>query len=86
VVLEERERAGLVLAQTRAWCLDGYARTLRIANGLSLTDVADAAQAHFTSVWRWENAGRRGGRLPGRTGPGLRYGRFLAHLAAGDWR
>jgi DNA-binding transcriptional regulator YiaG len=63
------------LAEARALLASGEARRIREAARLSLTDVAGAVGADYSSVGRWE----RGERVP--RGPAaIKYARLLTRL------
>ena len=47
------------LTQARRYAESGAARSIRLAAGLSLREVATAAGVSVSTVWRWENGERR---------------------------
>jgi len=47
------------LIRVRRLAVTGAARALREEAGLSLAEVADAAQVHKVTVFRWEHGQRR---------------------------
>ena len=55
---EDGLRQALDIAHSRRICTQGMARTLRLAAGLSLRDVANAAGVSEASVSRWEREHR----------------------------
>jgi transcriptional regulator with XRE-family HTH domain len=69
------------LAAVRHLAATGEARRRRIAAGFSLSEVAAAAGADPSSVWRWETGRRRP-----RGKAALRYLRVLDSLAALETR
>jgi len=79
-MIEGTDRA---LEKARALDLgrSGYGRTIRIARGLSLRDVAAACGASASGVLRWE----RGQRRP-KGAAGLRWAAFIEQLAQGPGR
>jgi DNA-binding transcriptional regulator YiaG len=46
----------LKLARARRLSTTGEARQVRLAQGLSLRDVAEAVGVGVTTLWRWEQA------------------------------
>lgn len=66
------------LAGVRAFARSGAARSIRIAAGLSLPEVAEACGVVACTVYRWE----RGQRAP-RGKPALRYAALLDSLIGG---
>jgi DNA-binding transcriptional regulator YiaG len=67
----------LKLANVRAACQSGAARSLRIAAGLTLREVADAVGVAVGTLYRWETYQRR----PRNSDAALRYGILLEELA-----
>jgi len=47
------------VSKARSLALSGAARSVRVAAGLSLREVATAADVSASTVWRWENRQRR---------------------------
>jgi DNA-binding transcriptional regulator YiaG len=64
------------LADVRVACQTGAARSLRIAAGLSLQEVADAVGVGAPTVFRWETGERRP-----RGEAAIRYSEVLESLA-----
>lgn len=63
------------LAEVRRLLSSGEARRIRVASGLSLSEVAGVLKVSTGAISRWENAKRRpGGRAA------LAYGHLLAEL------
>lgn len=65
----------LALATARNLCANGQAKQLRIANRLSLQNIADAVGSVPSCVWRWE----RGERAP-QGAAAVAYGNLLRDL------
>lgn len=63
------------LAWVRAAAESGVARRIRVANRLSLGDMARETGVHETTVWKWEVAKRRP-----RGEAALRYAAVLQQL------
>lgn len=70
------------LARVRSLTRSGVARSIRLAAGLSLREVAETVGVGLTTVWRWEAGDGPGGRTPGNTEAARRYGRLLEELLA----
>lgn len=66
------------LASVRGLSRSGAARSIRLAAGLSLPEVAEACGVAACTVYRWE----RGQRAP-RGEPALRYAALLGSLIGG---
>ena len=47
------------LTRARNFAESGAARSIRLAAGLSLREVASAAGVSVSTLWRWENQERR---------------------------
>lgn len=68
----------LELSHARSLVASGTTRSIRIAAGLSLRDVASALEVAPSTVLRWE----RGERVPGKVA-GPAYARLLRVLVEG---
>jgi len=65
------------LAKVRSLTRSGIARSIRLAAGLSLSEMAGAVGASISAVHRWET-----GSCAPRGAVGVRYGRLLEELIA----
>ena len=65
------------LATLRSTTRSGAARSLRMAAGLSLREVAGAIDVSVPTIWRWETADR----VPRNSEAALRYAELLEALA-----
>lgn len=65
------------LIRVRRMAATGAARSIRQEAGLSLTELAEAADVHRTTIFRWEHGQRRP-----RGAPALRYLAVLEELSA----
>jgi DNA-binding transcriptional regulator YiaG len=74
VVVEASE--ALELSRLRALTSSGAARSIRVAAGLSLPEVARVAGVGQSTIFRWE----RGQRRPRASASALAYGRLLTEL------
>ncbi len=72
----------LALTVLRQLCASGEARRIRLALGLSLTEIADAVSADTSTIHRWE----RGQRAPRRSARALAYADLLGRLLALEGR
>jgi DNA-binding transcriptional regulator YiaG len=66
----------VILAEMRAACVSGSARTTRLSARLTQAEMAEACQVSPRTVAAWE----AGQRIPGGH-PALEYGRLLAKLS-----
>jgi transcriptional regulator with XRE-family HTH domain len=67
------------LTRVRSFTESGAARSIRIAAGLSLREVASASGVSVSTLWRWENQERRP-----RGDAAVRYGEVLEVLMEGQ--
>ncbi len=65
----------LQISRVRSLTRSGAARTVRIAAGLTLGELAEAVGVSPTTIWRWE----QGQRSP-RGEPAIKYGELLEAL------
>ena len=68
------------LAKVRSLTSTGAARSIRLAAGLSLAEVAMACGTGAPTIWRWEH----GVHAPSGS-KGLRYAAVLNELMAAKW-
>lgn len=64
------------LSKVRTLAASGEAKAIRLKNRISLSEIAAACEVDQSTVWQWEN----GGRKP-RGEAALRYAELLRELA-----
>lgn len=47
------------LSKVRALAASGEAKAIRLKHRISLSEIADACQVDQSTVWQWENGGRK---------------------------